>query len=423
MQKSVLDNGLRVLSENVPGVDSVALGLWISAGSRWEPDPLAGISHLVEHLMFKGTKLRSTKELAAEIDLIGGNLNAYTTKEYTCYSARVLSANLSRALGLLSEMMLQPRFDPQEIEREKLVILEELSMYEDSPDDLVHDLIGTCLWRGQPLGRPVIGSRESIISIQPPDILDFYRRYYTPRNSVLVAVGKVDHQQLIDEVGKSFAQWTDAGPIDWSSWSAPRITAGRCIKVKDVEQVHLCLGFQGVPLGDDTVYRLLVLSTLLGGGTSSRLFQKIREERGMAYSVYSYQCSYRDTGLLGIYSATSPDRAKEMLDLILAEIENLRRQPPPDDELQRAKALIKTELVLGLESPSSRMNRIGSSELLLGEPLDPQEAVRQVDSVDNEDIVKLAQQVLVQDQMAIACVAPVTDPFGTLQLEVIATGP
>lgn len=414
IEKTTLSNGLRVLTETIANVHSVALGLWVGAGSRWEPHDQAGISHLVEHLLFKGTENRSTRELAEAMDHIGGNMNAYTTREFTCYTARVLTANLPQALDLLSDMILHPQFDAIEIQKEKCVILEEFSMYEDSPDELVHDLVIECLWHQQPLGRPVLGSRECLLGLTRQDIVKFHSHFYVPQNSVIVAVGNVDHQRFVDLVQKYFDDW--APVADWSltSHSIPRITTNRCVRVKDVEQVHFCLGYEGRKLEDPEVYTLLTLSTLLGGSSSSRLFQRIREEHGLAYSIYTFQNSYRDTGLFGIYCATNPSTAQKALNLIKQELDRLQKNGVDHEELARAKGILKTELVLGLESSSSRMSRIGNTELMLGRPTDPDEALRNLENVTAEKINQLTEKMFKTEAVAIAAVAPTDMPFGDL---------
>lgn len=416
IQKSVLTNGLRVLTERITGVRSVAVGIWVGAGSRWEPDCLAGISHLIEHLLFKGTQHLSTQQLAAEIDRIGGNMNAYTSKEYTCYSAKVLLPNLPRALELLSEILLRPRFDPGDVEREKNVIIEEIKMYEDSPEDVVHDLLCSCLWKNQSLGRAILGSQESLANIDLSDIQQFYESFYVPHNAVLAAVGDVDHQRFLSDAERFFGHWS--GNFDSNrNPDVPQLTAARCVRIKDVEQVHLCIGVEGKPLGDSDVYPLLMLSTVLGGGASSRLFQLIREEYGLAYAIYTFQSSYRDTGVFGIYAATSPGTADQVFALTMTELERIRTSAISDDELERSRGLLKTDVVLSLESSSARLSRIGSSELILGHPIDPDEAMHHLDKVTRDDILRLAQQLFLPERMAVAAVAPTAKPFKDLTLE------
>ncbi|HEY8450414.1 MAG TPA: pitrilysin family protein [Bacillota bacterium] len=419
IHRTILDNGLRILTESIPHIRSVAVGLWIGAGSRWEAEEAAGMSHFIEHLVFKGTENRSTRELAEAIDRIGGHMNAYTSKEYTCYSTKILKPNLGEALDLLADMLLRPRFDPDEIEREKGVILEEFKMYEDAPDELVHDLFARCLWREHPLGRPVLGSPERLQALGREQVCRFHRTYYVPENAVLVGVGNITHEEFVDEARRFLGAWPAAQRPPLIA-QAPKVMPQRCVRVKDVEQVHLCLGTEGCRFGAADVYVLLVLSTVLGGGSSSRLFQRVREEHGLAYSIYSFQTSFRDTGLFGVYAGTSPETAGRVLDLTLAELERLRREPVDAEELGRAKTQLKTNLVLSLESSYARMTRIGRSELLLGRPIDPDEAIRRLDEVSAEDVLRLAQTQLDPERMALAAVAPVRSPFGDIRLEEIS---
>ena len=411
LARTTLSNGLRVITETIPHVRSVAAGIWLGVGSRLEPDHLAGISHFIEHMAFKGTATRTARELAAAIDRIGGQLNAYTTREYTCFHARVLEHRLADALELLADMLLRPRFDPSDIEVERGVVLEELRLYEDTPDELVHDLASACLWPHDPLGRPVLGTPAALEAFDRDAVLDFYRRAYTPGNAVLVAAGCVEHDEVVRLAEALFGPWRP-GPGLPAPARAPQPAAGRCVRVKDTEQVHLCVVSQGCALDDPDLYGTLALVNILGGGSSSRLFQEVREERGLAYSVYAFQGSYRDTGLVGVYAGTAVETAPQVLELILAECRRLCREPVSRDELERTREQLKAELVLGLESTSSRMGRIGRSELLLGRVPPIDELLARLDQVDAGQIQRLACRMLDPGQLAIAAVAPVEQPFG-----------
>ena len=418
VELTALSNGLRVVTESIPHVRSVAVGLWIGAGSRLEPADRIGVSHFVEHLLFKGTETRSARQLAEAIDRIGGHMNAFTTKEYTCYYVKILDEHLHEALDLLADMLLRSRFDPADIEKERGVVLEEFKLYEDTPDELVHDLVARCLWPDHPLGRAVLGSRDALQHLDRDVILDFYRQFYTPDNAVLVAVGRVDHERVVDAAAELFGAWAPAGRPP-GVCEPPRASAARCVRVKDTEQVHFCLGAAGSGLDDPELYATLALVNLLGGGSSSRLFQEIREERGLTYAIYAFQNAYRDVGLFGVYAGTSPETASEVLELTLAEFEKLCREPVDAEELLRTKEQLKTNLVLSLESTSARMSRIGKSELLLGRLIDVDEVIRWLDRVDPGQLQEVAQRLLDPSRLAVAAVAPVENPFNGLSLHTV----
>lgn len=418
-QKTLLANGLRVVSERIDHVRSISIGIWVGAGSRRESAREAGLSHFLEHLMFKGTASRSARELAEDIDAIGGQLNAYTTKEYTCYYVKILDQHLETALEILADMLLNSRFDGEDIAKEKGVVAEEIKLYEDTPDELVHDLFAQCLWPRHALGRPVLGTQDAIERFDREDVLRFYGRFYVPGDTVIAAAGHVDHDRLVSEVARRFGDWSVAWrpPVEPPAVPGP----GRCVRVKDVEQVHLCVGTSAVSMGDPDIYALLCLANLMGGGSSSRLFQEIREERGLAYAVYSFQSAYRDTGLLGVYAGSSPETAGVVLELVLQELERFRREGPTPGELQRTKEQLKTNMVLSLESTSTRMSRLGRSELVLGRTMPADEAIAAIDAVTADDLVRLADAFFRTERMAVAAVAPVADPFGgRLPVEVVA---
>lgn len=420
-ERTTLDNGLRVVSETIPHVRSVSLGVWVAAGSRWEVREEAGFSHFLEHLLFKGTETRTARELAEAIDAVGGQLNAYTTKEYTCYYVKLLDEHLAAGLELLADMLLRPRLDPQDLEKERAVIAEEIKLYDDTPDELVHDLFAQCLWPDDPLGRPVLGTLDDVAAVERSRLAAFYRRFYVPQAAVLAAVGNVRHDRLVNEVRRLFGGWS--GGWRPAAASAPRAQAGRCVRVKETEQVHLCVGTAGLPLGHPDLYALLCLNNLMGGGASSRLFQEIREERGLAYAIHTFQCAYRDTGLVGVYAGSSPDSAGVVLELILAELECFRREGPGRGELERTKQQLKTDLVLSLESTSARASRLGRHELLIGRTASTDEVLAGIDAVRAEDLVRLAERLFEPEDLAVAAVSPVPDPFGgRLRAAVVAGG-
>lgn len=404
VKKEVLTNGLRVITEEIPYVRSVSIGFWIGVGSRSETTAGNGISHFIEHLLFKGTASRTARDIARTIDSIGGQLNAYTSKEYTCLYARVLDDHFTLTFELLADLLVNSRFESGDVDREKAIILEEISMYEDSPEDLVFDLLGETVWQHHSLGWPIIGRRGVIQDLGRENLLEHFGRFYTPENLVVAVAGNVTHHQAVAAVesalGGSAARRAPA------PGAAPVFSQGAALKVKDIEQTHLCLGMPGKPMGDQDQYILLLLNSILGGGTSSRLFQKIREEHALAYSVYSFMSAYRDTGLFGVYAATSPGRAEEALGIILKECALLRDAGVTADELNINKEQLKGSLMLGLESTGNRMSRLGKSELFLEKILSPDEITARIDAVTVEDIAAMAAAVLQPQKAAFAAVTP-----------------
>ncbi len=403
--REVIQGGLRVVCEEIPHVRSVSIGVWVGSGSRVETAEVNGISHFIEHMLFKGTRKRSAREIAEAIDSVGGQLNAFTGKEYTCFYCKVLDEHFSLAVDLLSDMLINSTFEPKEIEREKGVILEEIKMYLDSPDELVHDLLAQALWGDTHLGRNIVGTVEAVSGLTRERILEHMARYYTPINTVIAAVGHIEHAQVVQEIQAHFHMRPGQAP--------PALTNGACqgsrleVQEKDTEQVHLCVGLPAYPLDHPDLYSLHVLNTALGGATSSRLFQEIRENRGLAYSVYSYQSAYRDTGLLGIYIGLSPRVVDEVLSLVLEELEDIREHGLTDAEVIRAREQLKGGLMLGLESTSSRMSRLGKSELSLNKILTPEEILRLIDDVTPETVRAVAQNVLKPESCALSAVGPV----------------
>lgn len=405
--KQVLGNGLRVVSEKVPYVRSVSVGVWVGSGSRYEPESEAGISHFIEHLLFKGTKNRSARQIAEEVDSVGGQLNAFTGKEYTCFYCRVLDEHVSLALDLLSDMVQNSLFKEEDIEKEKGVITEEIRMYEDAPDELVHDLLAGTMWDGHPLGRAIIGNAESVASMERDKIMKYFEEFYRPGNMVIALAGNFDENKILDEIGRRFSGFagTSVSPNQLSP--EPRRTVK--VRQKETEQVHLCVGAEGVRLEDEQFYPLSVLNTILGGGTSSRLFQRIREEKGLAYSVYSYHTAYKDTGLFAMYAGIGPNLVGEVLAIARDEFERFREEGPTEEELARGKEQLKGGLMLGLESTSNRMTRLGRNELLLGylTPLD--EVVNKIESVTKKSLLKVADVVLRPERMTLTAVGPIKE--------------
>ena len=322
-RKSTLANGLRVVTETLPYVKSVTLGIWFSTGSRNEEEYNHGISHFIEHLMFKGTDKRSAKDIAETVDAVGGQLNAFTAKEYTCFYMKVLDTHLDLAMDILSDMLLNSKFSAEDIERERQVVLEEVNMYEDTPDELIHDLYTDAVWPAHTLGRNILGSKESIEKFDQSLVREYYDKFYTAGNCVIAAAGNLTHETLVAMSEQFFAQM--AGAKHKTVANVPLLRPVRKVFHKDTEQAHLCIGFKGMRYNDPDVYSAHIINNVLGGGISSRLFQSIREERGLAYSVYSFQSNYSDSGLMTVYAGTRPSNTAQVTELILQNIDELKK--------------------------------------------------------------------------------------------------
>ncbi len=406
-KKSILSNGIRVVTETMPHLRSVTLGAWVATGSRYERPDNHGISHFIEHLLFKGTTSRSAKEIAETVDSVGGQLNAFTGKEYTCYYMRSLDTHLDLAVELLSDMLLNSRFEPDDIAKEKGVVLEEYNMYEDSPDELVHDLYVQQVWQNHPLGQSILGSQQSIEQFNRQMILDYRQSYYTPDNLVIAAAGNLTHEQVVDLAERCFGHMT--GTAEKTAPLAPLYLPTQASRTKDTEQVHICLGSPGFKYEADELYSLYILNNLLGGSMSSRLFQSIREDRGLAYSVYSYQSSYKDTGLLTVYAGTRPNNVNEVLDLIRHNMNDLCKTIVSEAELRKAKEQLKGNLLLGLESSSSRMSRIGTLEMTVGKYVTLDDVIAKIDRVVPKDISAIANALFQSDKLSCFILGPGQD--------------
>ncbi|MEW5952955.1 MAG: pitrilysin family protein [Bacillota bacterium] len=406
-QQTILDNGIVILSEKVPHVRSVAVGIWVDVGSRDEPDQLMGISHFIEHMMFKGTARRTAKDIAETLDAVGGQLNAFTTKEYTCYYSRVLDEFFDLAVDLLGDMLLNSRFGAEDIDRERNVILEEIKMYEDTPDELVHDIFAHTVWQGHVLGRPIIGSEEVIKNLSRDDIISFYQQYYTPAKMIISVAGNIEHEQAASKLAGVFGQLR--GESRGRVLTGPVPHREITCRSKDTEQVHLCLGTQGLPLGHEHIYVFQLVNTILGGGLSSRLFQEVREQRGLVYSIFSYHSSYHDTGLFCVYAGLSKQNIQPTMELILKEIRDIQKNSVSVAELQRAKDQLKGNLLLSLENVNTRMSRLGKSQLYLSTVIHPDEIVARINRVTRDDIRDLAQARICPEKFALASIGPWQD--------------
>ena len=389
---SRLPSGLTVVSERMPGSGAVALGFWVDAGSRDEKPAVAGASHFLEHLLFKGTDTRSAQDIAEAIEAVGGEMNAFTTKEYTAFYVRLLDEDLPLALDILSDIMWAPAFRAEEVDAERQVILEEISMHEDEPADLVHDLCQEALYPGHPLGREVLGDRSTITAMGPDDIRGYFADYYRPGSIVVAAAGNVDHDELVAGIDRRFAGPDGAGP----GRSQLPLDEARPLVVssRSTEQAHVVVGMRAVARDDEDRFAFAVLNQLLGGGMSSRLFQEVREKRGLAYSVYSYRGAYLETGLLAVYAGTSPARLPTVLGVINTELEKLLQEEIPERELAVARGHVKGSLVLSLEDSSSRMSRIGRSQLVHDSVMSMDELVERTAAVTAADIKRVVERVV-----------------------------
>lgn len=406
-QKVTLDNNVQILTEHVPHVRSVAVGFWVDVGSRDENPEINGISHFIEHLMFKGTERRTAKDIAEALDAVGGQLNAFTTKEYTCYYARVLDEHLDLAVDLLSDMLFESKFDAADIDRERNVIIEEIKMYEDAPDELVHDIFAGSMWQGHALGRPIIGTAEVISELSRDKIFDFYKTYYNPGKMVVAVAGNINHEEVVNKLRPIFESKKGIAPVRTMTAPAPRRDI--LCRSKETEQVHLCVGTPGLSLEHEKIYVFQVLNTILGGGLSSRLFQEIREQRGLVYSVYSYHSSYHDTGLFCVYAGLSKQNVDEVMDLIFRQVRDIQMNSVKEEELQRAKDQLKGNLLLSLENVNTRMSRLGKSQLYLGKVIPPEEIVAKVNKVTVAEIQELTREMLKPELFSLAAIGPWTD--------------
>ncbi|MFZ5587198.1 MAG: M16 family metallopeptidase [Thermodesulfobacteriota bacterium] len=404
IEKTVLDNGVRIISERNPQAFSVTVGLWMEVGSRDEDPAQGGVSHFIEHMAFKGTARRSPLDIAREIDRLGGLANAFTSKEHTCFHARALANRLPDICDLLCDLLLHPALDPAELERERDVILQEISAVEDTPDELVHVLFSQNYWPAHPLGRPVLGSAESVAALDRAGIKGYLGANYLPPRMVAAAVGNLEHGQVVDLIGPALAA-LPAGPPA-APRCAPSPRPGLWLAQRDSEQVHLALGLPAPAAGDPDRFSAALLNLILGGNMSSRLFQEVREKRGLAYAVYSYLSSYTDCGLLGIYLGVAPERTAEALDVVRQELARLAAEPPQEHELLDAKENLTGAILLAAENPESRMSRIARNEYQFGREISPAEAAAMVEKVGLDDIADLAQRLLAADRLGVMALGP-----------------
>jgi predicted Zn-dependent peptidase len=405
IQRTELASGTRVVTESMPSLRSVALGFWVGTGAIDEDPPRYGASHFLEHLLFKGTDARSAAEIAHAIESVGGDMNAFTTQEYTAFYVRVPDDHLELAVDILSDVVWDPAFRPAEVDSERQVILEEIGMRDDAPDDVVHELFAGALFPDHPLGRSVLGSRDTIGAMTRDQIAAYHGAHYQPPNVVVAAAGNLEHDRVRDLVAARLPATSGTRPprTDTSFTRPERVTGLR----RPTEQAHLVLGMRAFGWDDPDRYALSVLNQALGGGMSSRLFQEVRERRGLAYSVYSYRAAFRAGGAFGVYAGTAPDRARETLHVIEAELAHLVADGLPEAELEAAKGNLKGSTALALETSSSRMHRIGRSELTLGQVPTVDELVAEVEAVTAEDVARVIRRVLATEDRVLSVVGPV----------------
>ncbi len=405
-RKSVLPNGIRIVTERMPHVRSVAVGIWIETGSRDESAERGGISHLIEHLVFKGTATRSAEAIARTMDSVGGQMDAFTTKEHTCFYVQVLDEHLPLAVDLLTDILLRPLFDAEELEREKSVVLQEIKMVEDTPDDVIHDIFAAQVWDGHPLGRPILGTRELVTGFGRDAVRSHFGDEYVPGRIVIAVAGNVTHAEVVDLFGARFHSDRD-GVVDRAPAGGPaRLAAGVNIVQKTLEQVHLVMGFPGLPHAAPERYALFLLNDVIGGSMSSRLFQEIRERQGLVYAIHSGVQAFVDAGTVYVYAATDAPNFSKVLKSILKETRELRKAGITEEELRRAKDHLKGSLMLSLESTSSRMNRLAKHEMHLGSFLTMDAMLAAIDGVRHEEVLALIGELLDEERLAVTTLGP-----------------
>lgn len=403
-ERSILNNGVRVLSEFVPYVRSATIGLWVKTGSSGETSENNGIGHFIEHMLFKGTERRSAREIAEEIDAVGGQLNAFTSKEYTCFYAKVLDQHLPLAVDVLADMFLHSLFDPVEIEKEKGVVIEEIKMYEDSPDELVQDELARAVYGDRSLGLNILGTKDTVGSLSRDDIISYMSRFYGSERLIISSAGNVPHEKIV-KLAETYFHDLPRGAGE--TFQTDHEMAFRHIfRDKDTEQIHICIGLPGLPWNHPDRYALYLTDAILGGGMSSRLFQELREERGLVYSTYSYHASYENTGVFVIYAAASPYNGETVLALIKEIIQDFRTKGPSPEELSRAREQLKGSLLLSLESTSNRMSRLAKMEMFDDRLYTPEEVIGAVDRVQMDDIMRIIRKIAGFDELSLAIIGP-----------------
>jgi predicted Zn-dependent peptidase len=403
--KTVLKNGIRIVTQKMPSARSVTMGVWVNVGARDETVPENGLSHLIEHLIFKGTRKRTAFQIAKEFDAIGGQTNAFTTMENTCYHAKVLDTHLGTMVDIMSDIFLNSRFDQSELDKERPVILQEIGMVEDTPDDYIHILFGKNFWGDHPLGRSILGTRDNISQFSAHSIKDFFQRLYQPDRIIISAAGNLDHHRLVDLVGMAFESIKPGN--GFPERQPPHVNSGVEIRQKNLEQTHICIGALGLPTGHPRRYEFSLLNTILGGNMSSRLFQEIREKRGLAYSVYSFVATHVDTGVFGAYAAVEPSKTREATELLITQLLNLKQQSVDETELLGAKEFIKGNLLLSSEVSENQMVRLAQNEMHFGRNIPLREVVENIYAVTTEGLLDLADSLLKEKKLSLTLLGPI----------------
>ncbi|HET6516407.1 MAG TPA: pitrilysin family protein [Thermodesulfovibrionales bacterium] len=403
-KKYHLDNGIPLVAEQIRNVRSVSLGIWVKVGSRYESTDSNGISHFLEHMFFKGTKRRSARDIAVEIDSVGGDLNAFTSREATTFYVKVLDEHIERGIDLLTDLFLHSTFPAGDLEKEKRIIKEEIKMVEDTPDDYIHDLFYQAIWGDEGIGQSILGRRETIKSFGRDDLMDHIRKYYGTKDTVIACAGNFQPDRLISSLNETLGGLRRGS--EPKKGGKPLFSPSVAVHAKDLSEAHVCIGVEGIPLASTNRYVLYLLNSVLGAGVSSRLFQEIRETRGLAYSIYSFLASYIDTGLWAVYAGTARKRVTEVITLITEEMKSLK-DTITDVELQRAKDQMKGNLILGLESSNNRMQNIARQEIYYGQYYSPEEIIREIEAVSLEQARDLSERLVQSGAMALTVLGPV----------------
>lgn len=407
-RKLILENGIRLVSERIPTLKSVTIGIWVNTGSRDESPTQAGYAHFIEHMFFKGTTTRSATEISREIDALGGEMNAFTTRETTTYYVKVLDQHLPKALDLLGDLFLRSRLGKKEIEKEKQVVLEEIRMVQDDPEDLVQELHTKLAMGRHPLSRPILGRESTIVRIRRQDLIEYIDTHYRPEEIVLAVAGNFNQQQLEKTMARTFGKYCpSSGVLPRKRWP-PEICGGAIVKHKSLEQVHLCLGLKGVAAGHKDRYAVYALNSVLGGGVSSRLFQEIREKRGLSYSIYSFLSGYSDGGTITVYAGTQAREVERVLELVSREIRRLSRDGIDRHELKRTKEQMKGGLMLSLESSHSRMNKLAKDELISRAHTTLEDMIFEISAVTPQQISQVTQDLFASERIALTGLGPLS---------------
>jgi predicted Zn-dependent peptidase len=413
--KTTLPNGIRILTEEIPHVHSLSIGLWVDTGSKNESEDVYGISHFIEHMLFKGTKTRSAMQIAQELEDTGGSINAFTDKENTCFYARVLDKYLDKSIDVLTDIYLNSVFDPEEIEREKQVVIEELKMYEDSPDDLSYDTIIENVWKEHPLGHKIVGEMDTINDFSQQKIHDYMNSHYTTDKLIISVTGNIKDKDVVEKLTDKLSHLK----LKKNDYDEPETSFNTYIssRYKDIEQLHVCLGTKGPLIVGDNRYTYAIMDSILGGGMSSRLFQEIREKRGLAYSVGSFELMYRKGGMFGVYAGVSPNKFQEMVKYTLYEFDRLVNGDLKEEDIHRAKEHLKGNLLLSLEAVKNRMMRLARNEIYFNRSISAQEIIDSVDAVTYDGIVDLSKEIFSRDKISLVAVGPIKEiPFKLTEL-------